>query len=387
MDDNLKRFNLNDSQRSAVKDCLSMRQSDHIVDPIKLVWGPPGTGKTKTISILLLALLKQGCRTLTCAPTNTAVVEIASRLYKLLDEKSMSKVNFSTGDIVIFGNSTRMKIDDDLSQIFLEHRTKRLLEKCFMPITGWRHLIGTMIDFLSNAAPQYKQYVRKINEENDENKFVTEVMTVMSFNEYVLKQCRHYARKLEECVEVMSKDLPRSIISDTIFRYMNMCIVLMIKFKTFLISAVVTDEDLEELFESTDEKSNEMLHLDDPSRYFEYLATPIGLRKCRTFLLQVLMILSRDFHLPNLYDSASVQEFCLQNTTIIFCTACGSFNLHNIEMMKRLNFLIVDEAAQLKECESLIPLQISGIENVVLIGDEFQLPAMVKSQVMIFLSI
>ncbi|KAL0920283.1 hypothetical protein M5K25_009407 [Dendrobium thyrsiflorum] len=378
--DNLDRFDLNDSQKSVVQDCLSMRKSDHTDDPIRLIWGPPGTGKTKTTSTLLLALLQSGCRTLTCAPTNTAVVEVASRLYKLFkDEKSMGKVNFSTGDIILFGNSTRMKIDDDLSQIFLEHRAKRLLQKCFTPITGWRHVVGAMIDLLENVGSQYKRHADEIMKENEKNK---KFEIVETFNEFVLKRYRHLAKKLEECVEVICKDLPRSFIPDTIFKYMNICIDLMKIFTKYLIRASVSDEDIEELFESAVEEPREMLLSIDPSRCFEeYLSIRANLRKGRTFLLQLVRNLSRNFNLPNISDSASVQDFCLQNATVIFCTACSSFSLHKIEMRTPLKFLIVDEAAQLKECESLIPLQISGIENVVLIGDEFQLPAMVKSQI------
>ncbi|KAG9137030.1 hypothetical protein Leryth_013858 [Lithospermum erythrorhizon] len=41
--------------------------------------------------------------------------------------------------------------------------------------------------------------------------------------------------------------------------------------------------------------------------------------------------------------------------------------------------VIIDEAAQLKECESCIPLQLHGFRHAVLIGDEKQLPAMVQS--------
>lgn len=42
---------------------------------------------------------------------------------------------------------------------------------------------------------------------------------------------------------------------------------------------------------------------------------------------------------------------------------------------------MIDEAAQLKECESTIPLQIPGLRHAVLIGDEQQLPALVKSEI------
>ncbi|KAK3222794.1 hypothetical protein Dsin_009819 [Dipteronia sinensis] len=49
--------------------------------------------------------------------------------------------------------------------------------------------------------------------------------------------------------------------------------------------------------------------------------------------------------------------------------------------MEPFKFLVIDEAAQLKESETTIPLQLPGVQHAVLIGDENQLPAMVKSSV------
>ena len=43
----------------------------------------------------------------------------------------------------------------------------------------------------------------------------------------------------------------------------------------------------------------------------------------------------------------------------------------------------MDEAAQLKECEAAIPLQLSSIHRAILTGDESQLPAVVQSKVSI----
>ena len=45
---------------------------------------------------------------------------------------------------------------------------------------------------------------------------------------------------------------------------------------------------------------------------------------------------------------------------------------------------LIDEVAQLKECESFIPLQLTGLRDVILIGDEKQLPATVQSKVNAF---
>lgn len=80
--DMIRSANLNSSQESAISSCLETR---NIRDKtcVKLIWGPPGTGKTKTVATLLFALLNLGCKSVVCAPTNTAVVEVASRLLVL----------------------------------------------------------------------------------------------------------------------------------------------------------------------------------------------------------------------------------------------------------------------------------------------------------------
>uniref|UniRef100_A0A2N9HYT0 DNA2/NAM7 helicase-like C-terminal domain-containing protein n=1 Tax=Fagus sylvatica TaxID=28930 RepID=A0A2N9HYT0_FAGSY len=49
--------------------------------------------------------------------------------------------------------------------------------------------------------------------------------------------------------------------------------------------------------------------------------------------------------------------------------------------MARWDLLVIDEGSQIKECESIIPLQLPGLRHAVLIGDERQLPAMVKSKI------
>lgn len=61
-----------------------------------------------------------------------------------------------------------------------------------------------------------------------------------------------------------------------------------------------------------------------------------------------------------------------------YCTASSSAKLNGI---KELKVLVIDEAAQLKECETSIPLQLADIQHAILIGDERQLPAMVQSKI------
>lgn len=78
---------LNESQVRAVRSCLLKTSCVH-KSAVELIWGPPGTGKTKTVSVLLFQLLKSNRRTLACAPTNTAImqVKLSKLTFKLVFE-------------------------------------------------------------------------------------------------------------------------------------------------------------------------------------------------------------------------------------------------------------------------------------------------------------
>ncbi|KAB1211381.1 putative helicase MAGATAMA 3 [Morella rubra] len=100
------------------------------------------------------------------------------------------------------------------------------------------------------------------------------------------------------------------------------------------------------------------------------------IKKC----FQLLKVLSEDFSVPTLTDPYSIQNFCLSNAFLVFCTASSSAGLHS-NGLKPFELVVIDEAAQLKGCGSAIPLQLSGLRHAILIGDERQLPALVKSKI------
>ncbi|KAI3798723.1 hypothetical protein L1987_34001 [Smallanthus sonchifolius] len=155
----LKYFQLDSSQETAVLSCVASRNCSH-KNTIKLIWGPPGTGKTKTISSLLFMLLRLKCRTLTCAPTNIAVLGVTKRVMSFVRD-SLVYDTYSLGDIVLLGNGERMKIDEckDLSDIFLNLRVK-ILADCLAPLSGWKGSSEWMIRFLEDPKEQYRLYVK-----------------------------------------------------------------------------------------------------------------------------------------------------------------------------------------------------------------------------------
>ncbi|KAM1516063.1 hypothetical protein ACFXTH_015081 [Malus domestica] len=354
---------LNDSQKAAVLNCISLSKCNHR-NTIKLIWGPPGTGKTKTVGMSLFAMVKLKCRTLTCAPTNIAVLEVTARVLRLVNQ-SLDYGKYGLGDIILFGNEQRMKIDDhdDLVDVFLDYRTK-ILAECFAPLSGWKHRLASMIDLLEDPKEKYAAYLREKRRRNNEdeegdNTWMTMLKGVimslingrnstcdddndlMTFEEFVKEQFDSIGECLKICMVNLYTHLPTSCMS--------------IKVVKDMITAL------------------------DLLNSCKYLFDEVGFSNERMQLVCILRSL-RAFSVPILTDEKEIGNFCLENACLICCTVSSSSKLYT-KGMKPVEILMVDEAAQLKECESLIPLQLPGLRHAILIGDQRQLPAMVKSKI------
>jgi senataxin len=442
-------YNLNDSQEAAVLSCIGMRDCNH-QNPVNLIWGPPGTGKTKTVGLLLHALLKMKCRTLTCAPTNIAVLEVTTRLLS----SAMYSLGYDTyglGDIVLFGNGERMQIVDriypgkrmefgdrkdermqivdriypgkrmkfgdrkDLLDVFLEYRA-HVLEKCFAHKSGWRNGLESMISLLDDPKLQYEIYLEKKEKEKMEeekrkeerkkegkrkeekrkeekrkegkrkeekrkeenNKRGDELKkdddepkkdddNPLTFEEFLKKTFRSTHEQLEFCMVNLYTHLPTSFLPLEVVKEMRRALTLL--------------KSLEPLFRGVSVANERLKHVHND---FEDMGSSVGClakSSIREECLHVLRYLQLSLtpSVPNITYIETIKNFCLKNAILVFCTASSSAKLHRTKA--KMEILVVDEAAQLKECESAIPLQLSGVCNAILIGDERQLPAMVKSEV------
>lgn len=424
----VRSFNLNTSQTEAVSNSFATKYCYH-ENSVKLIWGPPGTGKTKTVAVLLYELLGQKCRTVTCAPTNIAVLEVAARLMSLVTQ-STGYETYGFGDIVLFGNRKRMKIDDrsDLLNIFLDYRAK-ILSKCFAPTSGWRYCLSSLIGLVEDPEDQYRLYlINEKNEESDEddgyddeevelsrvpgNKSLKNTQEKNVWRELIVQilrkndkkinwRCKHPSQKDKQSVFVRKKrddysenrkkmnfedffrsrfdskrefmkfcivnlvtHLPTSIISQDEVKNMMTALRLLESFRTSLYSDAVNGKGLKKVLA-------QIMNVGQVVNIFSML------NRTRKELLNILKPLVVGNYIPNFFDEYSIKMFCLQNACLFFCTASSSSRLHVTSM----ELLVIDEAAQLKECESTIPLQLPGLRHAILVGDERQLPALVKSKV------
>lgn len=416
----IRSFKLNDSQEAAILSCIRKRECHH-ENTVKLIWGPPGTGKTKTIGLLLFALLKLKCRTVTCAPTNTAVLEVTTRLVRLVSE-TLEHDTYGLGDIVLFGNGERLKIDDhnDLLDVFLDYRVD-MLSHCFASFYGWSASLSCMKSLLEDPEGQYKRYCQSWTKEDDEedddeneedspevteneemgknqkleqnrklwNQVISKFLKgnqdsknrvseekksekkqcddPLTYEEFLKKRFRYYSERLKFCIVNLYTHLPTSVISkDVVVNMVKALNQLKYLEKVIFKWSTLNDGGLKQIFK------------DIHSGRTTFLS--ISLRRTIKNFLEILELLPQKFAVPDFIEKYMIKNFCLANATLVFCTASSSTKLQT-EGMAPLELLVIDEAAQLKECESAIPLQLPGLRHAILIGDEHQLPAMVQSPI------
>ncbi|XP_050275749.1 uncharacterized protein LOC126717858 isoform X2 [Quercus robur] len=373
---------LNESQIYAILACLRKMHCNHKLS-VELIWGPPGTGKTKTTGTLLFTLLRMGYRTLTCAPTTVAIKEVASHVLKLVESVKtnigMDALFCSLGDILLFGNKKRLKVGSDMKIIHLDYRVKKL-RQCLGPLKGWSHCFTSMIALLEDCVSQFHIFLdnelikeREQNSEEEikeiESKYETDggEGKCKSFLDFLRKRFVDTSSPLKNCLLDCCTHLPKKCILEHNFQNIFSLIDLLKSFETLLFKDDVESEALEELFSY--------------SEVGQDIPFPLYVRRKECLsLLKELQGSFNELDLPSSMNKWSIMDFCFKSASLIFCTASSSYMLRSVEM-DPLNILIIDEPAQLKECESTIPLQLPGLRHAILVGDERQLPAMITSNI------
>ena len=352
----------------AIESVISAVLCGH-VELMKLICGPPGTGKTKTVSALLWVLACLKCRTLTCAPTNVAVVGVCTRfLQNLKDFNGCSDDNglpVSLGDILLIGSRSNMDMTDDLQDVFLDFRVDELVE-CFSSLSGWKYRIASMVSFFEDCVSRYDMLLV------DDDK-----IDLMCFLEFIKKQFDATAIALERCIMNLWVHLPGRCFSPASVRNISTLLSMLKRFGALLCDVDLTDECLRRGLGCL---STENSVCPQPISSIEK-----ELDGARSTCLKLLKNLLHSLNLPIGVDKNWVQSYCICNATLLFSTVSSAYRLHHMEIAP-LELLIVDEAAQVRECELVIPLRLHSVKHVVLVGDDCQLSAMVKSKVRFFLT-
>nr|GEU81131.1 UvrD-like helicase, ATP-binding domain, P-loop containing nucleoside triphosphate hydrolase [Tanacetum cinerariifolium] len=270
-------------------------------------------------------------------------VQLASCVLSLVKEsyetRTASGDSFCpVGDVVLFGSMERLKFCSDIEEIYLDHRVKRIGE-CLGPVT-------------ENERLKEKQH----RNENEGERTISELK---SFVEFVQERFSSFAPPLRRCIVTFCTHISRSFMGENNFRNM--------------ISFLESLGSLEYLLTQKNLASEEVFKSKPLEDYF--------VKSCLSSL-KTLQTSIEGLVLPCFSNKYALKQFCFERAFVIFCTTSISYKLNAVNM-EPLNIVVIDEAAQLTEAESTIPLQLPGMKHDILVGDERQLPAMVNSNVCI----
>ncbi|KAH6809209.1 hypothetical protein C2S51_026992 [Perilla frutescens var. frutescens] len=275
--------------------------------------------------------------------------------------------------MLIFGNKDNLKVGSDVQEIFVDYCVERLVH-CSAPATGWKHCIALMVEFLEDCVSQHRIY--KDNELMRSSQFLhNEVQKSKSKSllEFARDQFTLLASPLKTCMITFSTHLPRNFINDQKYQGIVKLISLLDSIELLLFEdSSMTSSELEAIF---------LQKVVIGSESFVGRSSLTYIRSECLSVLRSLKISLDNLGLKKLTDRTSTMEFCFQKASMIFCTTSSSYKLHSLNT-EPFHLLVIDEAAQLKECETTIALQISEVRHAILVGDEMQLPATVSSKLL-----
>ncbi|KAA3466253.1 Reverse transcriptase, RNA-dependent DNA polymerase [Gossypium australe] len=171
------------------------------------------------------------------------------------------------------------------------------------------------------------------------------------------------------CVSILYTGISKTYFQGRKYQDLETLLGLLNSLETCLFFGGISSEEVEDL----------LLHSNDDKLLPQNFCDPARLL-CSVRILKALRDSLSELKLPRARNDKSLARVCFQAAALLVCTACSSYKLYKVKM-KPLSVLVIDEAAQLKECESAIPLQLPGLAHSILIGDEWQLQATVQSNV------
>jgi len=374
---------LNESQSTALTTTVTgllLELKPHI----RLIQGPPGTGKTATLATLLsiLSCLKQ--RTLVCAPTNVAISEVILRFMEFFTAKPPAASNkcllfgqfcalyrpaegedcVQLGDVVLIGNKDRLNLEGPLEQVFLDWRVDRLMD-AFSPVCGWRASKSSLLEFLRSSTTQYETY--KETQTNE--------VEGLSFIKFLKQTLKLLAEKFLNHCHVLGNDLPSSFTSASGVSVLGKCSMLVKRFldKVMQSDKKVEDEMLRCFRDSSGVQINEAAKNKSASSFAKLM---LELQDALAAMPDNVTCLK----VPNQPTREWMHEKCLEHARLVFSTL-SSAGRHILLKSKPFQCVIVDEASQCVEAETVIVTSMKKVKQMLLVGDQMQLPATVISQV------
>ena len=281
-------------------------------------------------------------------------------LYRLAEGEDCVQL----GDLVLIGNEDRLDLDGPLGQVFLDWRVDRLID-ALSPVCGWSASTSSLLEFLRSSTMQYETY--KETQKNE--------VGGLSFIKFLKKKLKLLAGKFLDHCHVLGNDLPSRFTSAS--SVLEKCSMLVRRFldEVMQSESKVADDMLRCFRESSGVQINEVSTTNNKSAS--------GFAKLMHELQDALAAMPDDVTFPKVPNRCTkewMQEKCLEHARLVFSTV-SSAGRHILLKSKPFQCVIVDEASQCVEAETVVVTSMKGVKQMILVGDQMQLPATVISQV------
>ncbi|CAI5515346.1 unnamed protein product, partial [Closterium sp. Naga37s-1] len=386
---------------------------------LQLVQGPPGTGKTHTISILLSIVLSLGVRTLVCAPTNVAAAEVGRRMLRLAlssdpssqfagycREQQQQQQDYGwggrgdvpvafvrggklrVGDIALVANEDRLEIDPELGMILLGSERKggggkstfsgrigRLVGALSL-LTGWKPSFSSLLSFLDISWEALNlEFQTELEAEEErrkkeaasggdlgrgslDKKGPKKPAPFPTLVTHLQKRIDFLTQPAMEAAVNLAEDLPSALLPDNQRLLLLQAFDLMAALRQLVRVAGLTPAVVKTWLEGAGGLAGEEGGVEE---VVEAAFVLLGLGVSAAGGLDG--------------DSATCT-----NAKLVLSTVSSSAR-PLLRFSTPFPLLLLDEAAQLVEAESVVALQTKGLRYAVLVGDPKQLPATVMSKV------
>jgi hypothetical protein len=331
---------LNPSQRSAVEQFLPLSEG------IQLIQGPPGTGKTSTIVHLLKILSERGERVLVSAPSNKAVQVVA--------EKFIAEYP----DVPVAYAGVEEKLSDDIAlrQVFIHTWGATMCDRLTEigeDILNLRpeKLVSSGLQELPNKIPTVREELLELS-----GKFILLINEMVRYKLTLLPEPEREKQAFQSNIHAYVDFIVRqpSGAWKEIENYLDI---------------------LAAQKKSKNKKGSEKSEIRVPD--LPYLAT--FARRPLSAITSLIDSLKRAITLLEMNETKTgLEGQLLDNSSIVFATL-SVLGRRAFKEMDSVDSLIVDEAGQCVEAETLIAL-VTHPRKCLLIGDIKQLPATVISQ-------
>jgi superfamily I DNA and/or RNA helicase len=285
---------------------------------IYLLQGPPGTGKTSTIVDLIFSLSAQKNRTLICAPSNKAVQVIADRFYQKYKDQNLA--------VLLVG--VESKIPELLLPVFLH---------------TWSQQLTNLLQEMKNVIVGPEGFLPNQKGKNDAQPSTNLQVIIDKFNNKLgavkklmgAYRIDNYSRDLNSIFASSADYLRRLSAEGSAFW---LCVY--------------------------DYKTEETKGLSTQHRQYNQTQELI-----QQAWQNLILTIRKD---------KKLEDMLLENADVIFSTLSVA-GRKQMRQTKKVDILIVDEAGQSIEAETLIPFILQP-KKCLLVGDTKQLPATVISQ-------